>query len=350
MQKCPAFPDKIQHETREEALEHLKKLVFRNASTGQSAESRGLHVYACDACGSWHVGHAPKTLVWHYAPATLLDTVLETDRLPVPPPMAYYPLNPEARRTGSDTRNLSVRLSRSFLERYRRRMPEKVRVYFPWLGEELTLPKHHIVRHPVLWFSRNQRWDYVMSTTPAMLIKRSALEVGGQGLVRFGISPSLAPLRWGDYQKLNPMSEDATMMMEFSGEPGDWLAADADIPLEKIERIEVYFNGEWVAVDDVDPEAFEAYVAGREAAYKAAYESMSAKQSLATGDKRAPQEYMDLMTVRPHRTIRKLFDWQFEVLNLEGDERIVFEDFAILHIREGSDEQTDTASDPVARD
>ena len=55
-QKCPRFPAKIQHRTREDALEHQKRLVFKHASARQPEKSQGLHVYPCQHCGAWHVG------------------------------------------------------------------------------------------------------------------------------------------------------------------------------------------------------------------------------------------------------------------------------------------------------
>lgn len=340
MQKCSAFPDKIQHPTREAALEHLKQLVFRNASVGQSADSRGLQVYECEACGSWHVGHAPVALVWHYAPATLLDTVLEKDVLPVPPPTAFLPIDQSTRRLGADTRHLSVPLGKAFLKRYATRLPNMVPVYVPEAGCRVPLSKDLLIVHPVLWFSRDSRWDYLMSTTPAMLIRRSSLELSGQGLVRFGVSPSLAPLRWADYQKMNPVSEEMSAQMEFTAEAGDWLASDADIPIDRIQRMEVYYQGAWTAVDAVDPDAFAEYLASRQAVYEEAQRSVVRKQAVAP-DAKAPREMTRLLQLRPHMTLRKLIDWQIELLQLDEAERIVFEDQAIIDIREGRDEPDD---------
>ena len=63
---CPSA--KIEHPTRDDALEAQKRLVWSNRSRGTDEKSAGLNVYPCEHCGAWHVGHSRRQtpLVYHY--------------------------------------------------------------------------------------------------------------------------------------------------------------------------------------------------------------------------------------------------------------------------------------------
>src|SRR5882672_8415335 len=79
--------EKVRHPTRDDALAHIKRLVWKNHSAGQSERSVGLAAYPCEHCHMWHVGHQRSTpLVWHYTVLRLLDPILESDALRPPAP------------------------------------------------------------------------------------------------------------------------------------------------------------------------------------------------------------------------------------------------------------------------
>ena len=101
--------------------------------------------------------------------------------------------------------------------------------------------------------------------------------------------------------------------------------------------MEVYYDGAWTSVDEVDPDAFSAYIDARKDAYVAADKSLRKKLDNAPEDA-SPQDFMRLKKLRPHMTIRKLFDWQCDQMQLDTIERILYEDYALLHIREGTDD------------
>src|SRR2546426_7796630 len=73
---------KIRHKTRDEALEHIKALAWRNQVSGQPERSARIAVYPCGQCGAWHVGHQESApLVWHYTVRAFLNSILVADAL-----------------------------------------------------------------------------------------------------------------------------------------------------------------------------------------------------------------------------------------------------------------------------
>src|SRR5665213_1799644 len=90
---------------------------------------------------------------------------------------------------------------------------------------------------PLVWFSRQQEWECSVikglcnPRTSETLEGMPRLEAYGCGLFRFGIVPSLAPLRWYDYLLLNPTPKAAARTMAQVGYPPDWLASRRPIPL-----------------------------------------------------------------------------------------------------------------------
>ncbi len=235
---------KRRHPTRDEALEHIKALVWRNHTTGHTDRSAGLAAYPCDECGAWHVGHqqtAPPC--YHYTVGAYLDRIIQAD--------ALRPRRP--RRDGRSRRGNAPRL--------------------------VDEPA------PLLWFSRNPVWEYsVMKVVPPgeppgspIAIGRSYNEMLGAGLLRFAVPSFLAKLRWSDYLRLNPTSTQHRDTMARIGNPTEWLATDEDVPLSSVRAIEVFYRGAWVSVDDIDGEAYDRYLAERRTLYAAAHTSLTAK-------------------------------------------------------------------------
>jgi len=129
----PECGEKIRHPTRDDALAHIKRLVWKNHSAGQSERSVGLAAYPCEHCQMWHVGHQRSTpLVWHYTVVRLLDPILESDALRPPAPRLVFDVNrvpPEVRRRYPDG---CLPLSRSFVSRARaQRLPRVLEVPVP---------------------------------------------------------------------------------------------------------------------------------------------------------------------------------------------------------------------------
>jgi hypothetical protein len=236
---------KIPHPTRDAALAHIKALVWKNHLAGEPARSAGLAAYPCDGCGAWHVGHAQRApLVYHYTVMATLEAILASDALRPAPP----------RRVGRRTLRQLSQVDRIALR-------------------QLDEPE------PLLWFSWNAAWD--ASVNIGHPPSRARTEILGQGLLRFGAPASVATLRWSDYLARNRTARWVRDIRAQYGHPAEWLATPAPVPLAVVRAIEVYVAGAWVPVADVDPDAFEAYLAARPAAYVAARSTLAAKLAAA---------------------------------------------------------------------
>ena len=225
---CPT--GKVPHATREAALEHQKKLVYKNYLAGEAHRSKGLNVYPCPQCAAWHVGHTegPKMpLVYHYTIGKYLDNILATNVL--------RPRN---------SKRLSVAINEP---------------------------------NPLLWFSWNPKWEHscIKDPRPRGFRKlpptgRAITELAGQGLIRFGAPASVAKLRWNDYLQRNTTPTVQREYMAQRGHPPDWLATDQAVSLQDCKAFEVWYRGEWVPGDAIDEHEFDAYLAGRKRVYEEA--------------------------------------------------------------------------------
>ena len=234
---------KIRHATRDEAIAHIKQLVWKNHVAGESGRSVGLAPYPCDQCDSWHVGHQNTTpLAWHYTVVHHLDAIMAAGALKVPAPRV---------------------LPRKVL----RPLDQRARLAAKVVEEP----------EPLLWLSWNDEWDH--SVIKAKPFGRASSEILGGGLLRFGVPACFAKLRWSDYLARNPTPPAIRDAMAVRGNPSEWLATDEDIPLDRVRVIQVYFRGSWVALDDAADD-FDRYLDGRESVYRAAQESL--KRKLAT--------------------------------------------------------------------
>src|SRR5687768_3100833 len=122
---------KIRHADRDQALAHIKQLVWKNHVAGQSERSARLAPYPCDQCGAWHVGHHESTPVaWHYTVVTYLDSILAAGALKVPRPRRW---------------------PRDIL----RPLRQEVRIAAKAFEEPA----------PLLWLSRNPDWEHSVSKT-----------------------------------------------------------------------------------------------------------------------------------------------------------------------------------------
>jgi hypothetical protein len=250
----PMCGNKIQHATRDDALEHIKRLLWQNDVRGQQDRSAGLQPYPCDECGAWHVGHrADSPLVYHYTTMPYLDPILESDEL--------RPAKP-----------------RFVPRKVLRQVPQDARVHLQQLSEQA----------PLLWFSRNKEWEYSVDKRMNKTIGRAQTEVLDGGLLRFAVPASFAKLRWYDYIVRNKVSTSVRRMMTQRGDPNDWLATDEPVPLKYVRAIEVYMY-RWLPVADVDDDLFARYIRGRRREYDVAWESMKHKVAEARKTGRATE-------------------------------------------------------------
>ena len=332
---CPRFPSKIQHATREDALAHQKQLVFRDASTGRAEKSRGLNVFPCEHCGSWHVGHVdidPLPLVWHYTSCESLDAIIESGALEPGQPRAFVSedLLDEDDVVDSLEGSLTIAaipLSRSFLNKYRRGYPKRVRVPLPKSRRHVTLSREFIERQRLLWFTRNEYWEHSIDDPD-----RETLETWGKGFLRFGVPSSIAKLRWADYLARNATAKIMAIYFAGRSDPTQWLATDEPVPLERVKRIELYCGGPWVSIHDVDPAAFEQYVKGRKKVYAAARETMGEKMDRRAEAWRAAgtRRPVEKDTGRTHDELLRFFDREAKEMQLTEAERITYEDVMLL--------------------
>jgi hypothetical protein len=268
MSTSPAvFCKKIAHVTREDALAHLKALVWKHESRGESQRSRGLAVYPCDRCEAWHVGHQPSiALVWHYSIGTMLDRIL-------------------------DAGELRPRRPQKVTARHLRHMSPKQRSRARRMWNEQA---------PLLWFSRNKDWEHsVIKIAPSRPFPpyppagRCWNEMSGEGLIRFGVPASLATLRWGDFLDRNPMPIALRDAMTRRGNPTEWLATSEAVPLERCRAIEMYYRGAWTPIADIDPDDADRYFEQRYAAYEEGWNSLLEKlgglERVASGELFTPQ-------------------------------------------------------------
>jgi len=328
---CPRFPSKIQHPTREEALDHQKRLVFKDVSTGRADRAKGLHVYPCEACGCWHVGHVESLpLVWHYTTCSELDAILETGALEPSNPRAFIREKNLSEDEIEDYLEGSldiaaIPLSRSFQNRYRRGYPKWVDVPVPNSRRRVKIPRDMIERDRLLWFSRNEYWEHSIDDPD-----RQTLEVGGEGLLRFGVPPSVAKLRWSDYVARNQTHPSLQRLIAVRADPTEWLATDEPVPLDKVQLTQVYFRGVWTSIEQVDDGDFERYLAEREAVYDEARKTMGRKLDAM---KQAGWVDAPAKSGSNHGEILQYLESTAAQLKLTPDERFVFEDFFYMYVQ-----------------
>jgi len=332
---CPRFPSKIRHATREDALAHQKQLVFKDASTGRGEKSRGLNVFPCEHCGSWHVGHVDidrLPLVWHYTSCESLDAIIESGVLEPGQPRAFVSedlLDEDDVVDGLEgsLTIAAIPLSRSFLKRYRRGYPKRVRVPLPKSKRHVTLPREFVERQRLLWFTRNEYWEHSIDDPD-----RETLETWGKGFLRFGVPSSIAKLRWADYLERNTTAKLMAEYFAGRSDPTQWLATDEPVPLKRVKRTELYFGGPWVSIHDVDPAAFEQYVKGRKKVYAAARKALGEKMGRRAEARRAAGTWgvAEHDAGPTHDALLRFFDREAKEMQLNEAERITFEDVTLL--------------------
>ena len=331
MKPCPRFPAKIQHPTREDALEHQKRLVFKDVSTGHAERAKGLHAYPCEACGAWHVGHVESLpLVWHYTTCSVLDAILESGVLQPSSPRAFIQEDDLEEDELQDFLEGSlgiaaIPLSRSFQNRYRRGYPKWVNVPVPNSRRHVKISRDMIEREQLLWFSRNTFWEHSIDDPD-----RQSLEEGGEGLLRFGVPASVAKLRWSDYVARNHTHPALQRMIAVRADPTEWLATDEPVPLDRVRRTDVYFYGAWVPIDQVDDDAFEKYLAEREEVYDAARKTMGKKMDELT-KRSAGVVDTSSSSGTSHGEVLQYLESTATEMQLTPDERLVFEDFFYMY-------------------
>lgn len=274
---------KIQHATRDDALQHQKNLVYTNHAQGESERSKGLNVYPCDQCSAWHVGHDESSpAVYHYTLMRHLDAILSSDALK--PAEARFADRDWLRNLPPDRRAAALAV----------REPE-----------------------PLLWFSRNAVWEYSVikgyqekkprghRSAELVLRQRSELEMAGGGLLRFVVPAWCAKLRWSDYLAKNTTPAWLRDGMARDGDPTEWLCTDEAVPLNRVRAIDVFYRGTWTPVDSVAEEDFDTYLAERPKVYQAAGDVVNlAAKKLVNGEPTPPLDIDAQMILRDGTVIR----------------------------------------------
>lgn len=213
---------KIAHPTHAAALAHQKELVWRNHVCGHDARSARLHTYPCDRCPAWHVGHSSlrTPTVYHYALTEALDGILKAD--------ALRPRKPHR-----------------IAKRNRRR----------YAGPALARLNVFNERAALLWFSWNAAWTAAQWPMP----HPPATFTGGRdGLMRIGVSASVATLRWSDYLRLNHTARSVRDGFARQGYPPDWLATAAAVPFGQFRSIECWAGDGWLNLAEIPDAEFAA--------------------------------------------------------------------------------------------
>lgn len=245
---------KVGYVTRADAEEVMKRVVYRNHLSGLDHRSKGLNVYECDDCGQFHYGHRLSApLLYHYTVGSYAVRILEAGFL--------RPDRPRYYTTSGD--------------RSERRVGR---------GTVLDEP------HPLLWFSRDAYWDYSVTKGHCYLsyevpshgtVLRWVDHYGlaahdnatPQGVYRFAVRPSVAPLRWHDYLAMNPTPHDLRDGIATMGDPTDWCATDCRVSLDDVVSVECFVAGRWsdlYELLDADFD-FDDYLPSRMTAYRDVY-------------------------------------------------------------------------------
>ena len=274
--------------TREDAEAQMKQVIWMNHVRGQDERSVGLNAYPCSQCSHWHYGHAPSVpLVYHYTTAEHLDAIIDSGCL--------KPARPKLITRQERRKLFSSRLTPIERNHMRRCIEEPV---------------------PLLWFSRNQDWEYSSGDSHG----RAKAEINGGGLLRFGVSASVAKLRWSDYLTRNQIPSDLRDCIARYGDPCEWLATDeaVQLPLGNAPRwnvvrtVEVYCDERWQFLDDA-ADAFDAYISNREEVYRVARKTLDEKanalvEHLQAGDTMDVWHALDLNSLtEPERILWKDF-------------------------------------------
>jgi hypothetical protein len=220
----------------------LRRFVANTASVGQepldprglleigeACENRRHGAYPCrEDASTWHIGHSNRQTpsCYHYDLFTTLDDILEGDALVSPKPI----------RAGAHLkRHFSGKLLRWILE-----LEERV---------------------PMTWFTWDGAWDLSRAPHPGVFLNYPVEERRAEGLLRVEVPAYTAKLRWSDYFQRNRTTRNRRDYLAGKGDPGQWLATDAVIPLATFRSLCVWHRGAWVAVGDVSDEEMAAYLA-----------------------------------------------------------------------------------------
>ena len=213
---CPT--GKVEHPTREAALDAQKRLVYDNHLRGRSHLSAGLSRLPVPAfVGAWHVGHEPQTpTCYHFDVVSALDDILTANALVPAPPVC-------------------------FSQQTKRHLPSRIMA--------LTFDVEE--RTSMSWFTWNGGWDFSCAPHPGVFLNYAVAERRAEGLIRVSVPASIVRLRWSDYLTRNRTTRRRRSYFTEKGNPALWLATDAPVPLSTVRAVEVWYRGAWVNVVDI---------------------------------------------------------------------------------------------------
>ena len=223
---CPS--GKIEHATRDDALEAQKRLVWSNRSRGTDEKSAGLNVYPCEHCGAWHVGHSRRQtpLVYHYDHFVAHHGILYFDALVPPKPLRVHKLL-KRMHSGADL--------------------------------QMMLDAQEVVG--MTWFTWESHWDFTCLPHPGAFLFDGQMPRVSEGVLRVVAPAFVAKLRWSDYIERNNTPRGYRKFLAARGNPAQWLATDAPVPLSDFHALEIWYQGAWVSVNSLSEDELDAWVA-----------------------------------------------------------------------------------------
>jgi hypothetical protein len=115
---------------------------------------------------------------------------------------------------------------------------------------------------PIVWFSANQDWEPTAAKGIVVAgVRRTATfeetyQVGG-GLVRIGVTPSVAKYDWHTLQRRGRIPRAvATGLVraanDMGADPAEWFGTFAPVSRDRWSAVDVWEDGAWVRVLDVE--------------------------------------------------------------------------------------------------
>ena len=82
-----------------------------------------------------------------------------------------------------------------------------------------------------------------------------------EGVLRVVAPAFVAKLRWSDYIQRNKTARGRCGLLAELGNPAQWLATDAPVPVSDFHALEIWYRGSWVNVDRLTGDELDAWAA-----------------------------------------------------------------------------------------
>lgn len=105
------------------------------------------------------------------------------------------------------------------------------------------------------------RWDFTCVPHPGVFLLDAAAARIPNGVLRVVVPAFVAKLRWSDYIERNNTPRSHRNYLAGRGNPAQWLATDAPVPVSDFHALEIWYHGAWVSVDRLTGDELDAWVA-----------------------------------------------------------------------------------------